>query len=666
LGKSIIRGAYWVTATLREWIEGRDLMLSNEMLDRRTCNICIKRGFASEEQLERARREQQKFLQKTNAHMGIAEILVELGIITEEQKESILFPKKDRKPDPSAGATPKKPVEPEASTEPEASSEPEAPSAPAPVTEETIEPISPPSFQIKISWDRMEAHLHPNEADDPKTPTLTEVKKAMEAHGIRYGFLSDAEILEHLAAGWPPENPIKIAAGKPPEPGIDARVEIHFEKDPLKAGAIDESDRIDFRDRGEIPQVKEGDLMAVKIPPREGVPGKDVREGMVPPPQPKDLTLECGEGTVLSEDGLQILAAQAGRPVVSRETVFSVIPDLKISGDVGLGTGHIAFDGNIEVEGSIHDGFRVLGKNLSVQEIGKAELRMTGSIEARGGIIGADIQAEGMVTSTHIHNSRLDVSGDVVVHREIYDSTILTSGACIIERGKIINSKIIAKKGVEVLHLGSTGSSPCHLTVGVAYRIQKEIEGINEQISELKKELNPFREQEKRLQEKVEGLDKEIEALAEKEAPCMAQQVALKKNLEGARERLTPEQIAKAEMALKQLDARLGQIQQAVEEKFSAQERATEAVEAAQEAVASREKEIGSLEEEIARLTTEAEKDPGVPLVKVYGTLASRTVISGPLSSVTVEEDYNRVRVKETEGKGPHVKDRWQMVITRL
>ena len=88
------------TATPREGVEGKESMLSKEMLDRRTHNICIKRGFASEDQLERARREQQKLLQKTNSHMGIAEILVELGIITQDQKEAILFPKKTRKPAP--------------------------------------------------------------------------------------------------------------------------------------------------------------------------------------------------------------------------------------------------------------------------------------------------------------------------------------------------------------------------------------------------------------------------------------------------------------------------------------------------------------------------------------------------------------------------------------
>ncbi|MCP4576046.1 MAG: DUF342 domain-containing protein [Deltaproteobacteria bacterium] len=629
-------------------------MLSNEMLDRRTYNICIKKEFASKEQLERALREQQEIFQQTNSHMGIAEILVTLEIITEAQKESILFKKKEQKPERES-IPPQEPLE------------PEEPLEPAAVEETKIEPISPPAFHLKVTWDRMEAHLHPNELNiDTAAPDLTELKSAMEAQGIRYGLLSDDEILEHFSSGWPPEKPLKIAEGKPPQPGINARVEVYFDNEPLKAGAIDESNKIDFKDRGEIPQVKEGDLMAVKIPAEKGLPGRDVCDGTVQPPESQDVALQCGEGTELSEDGLKILARQAGRPVVNRETVFSVIPDLKIYGDVGLETGHIAFDGNIDIEGSIHDGFRVLGKDLSVGEIGKAKVKMTGNIEARGGIIGAEIQAEGMVTSTHIHNATLDVSGDVVVQREIYDSTILTSGACIIERGKIINSLIIAKKGVDVLHLGSTGSRPCRLTVGVAYRLQKEIDGINHQISELKEELKPFRECEKQLQEKVKALDKEIEDLADKEAPCMAQQIALRKNLDGARERLTAEQIAKAEMALEQLDARLGQIQEAVEEKFSEQERTAEAVESNREGLGSREKEIERLEQVIIRLVAESEKDPGIPLVKVYGTLASQTAISGPLTSITVEEDYQRVRIQETEAKGPHAKDRWQMSISRL
>jgi len=380
-------------------------MLSNEMLDRRTCNICIKKEFASKEQLDRALREQQEIFQKTNSHMSIAEILVTLEIITEAQKEAILFPKKERKPEPES-LPPQEPLEPET------------------VEEDKIEPISAPAFHFAATWDRMEAYLHPNEQNDGQTPTLTELKAAMEAQGIVHGLVSDEEILGHLSSGWPPEEPLRIAEGTPPQPGVDARVEVHFETELIKAGVIDEEDRIDFKDRGEIPQVKEGDLMAVKIPIQEGLPGRDVYAGEVPPPKPRDVELQCGEGTELSEDGLRIFARQAGRPVVYRETLFSVIPDLRIRGDVGIETGHIVFDGNIEIEGSIHDGFRVIGKNLSVEEIGKAKVKMNGNIEARGGIIGAEIQAEGIVKSTHIHNSKLDVSGDVVVQREIYDSTI--------------------------------------------------------------------------------------------------------------------------------------------------------------------------------------------------------------------------------------------------
>ncbi len=637
-------------------------MLSNAMLDRRTYNICIKKGLASKEDLERAIKAQNDLLQKTNAHMGLGDVLVDLGIITEEQKESILFPKKDRKQEPLEGTPPKKPEEPEAPSEPAA----QAPSEPAPVEDDKIEPIPAPAFRFVVTWDRMEARLQPSELEDSQPPTLMELKAAMEAQGIVHGLVGDEEIQRHLASGWPPEEPPIIAMGTPPQPGVDARVEVHFETELIKAGVIDDEDRIDFKDRGEIPQVKAGDLMAVKIPAQEGLPGRDVYAGEVPPPEPRDVELQCGEGTELSEDGLQIFARQAGRPMVFRETLFSVIPDLRIKGDVGIETGHIAFDGDIVIEGSIQDGFRVIGKNLKVEEIGKAKVKMNGNIEARGGIIGAEIQAEGMVKSTHIHNSKLDVSGDVVVQREIYDSTIVTSGTCIIKHGKIINSQIIAKKGVEVLHLGSTGSSPCRLTVGVAYRLQKEIEGINQQISEIKEELKPFREREKQLQERVKALDNEIEDLADKEAPCMAQQVALKKNLEGARDRLPPEKIAKAEMALEQLDAQLAQIQTAVEEKFNEQERTTEAVESVQEGLASREKEIKRLEQMISHLVVELEKDPGIPLVKVYGSLAAQTVVSGPFASVTVEEDFQRVKIKETKSTDPHAKNLWKMNILRL
>ena len=48
--------------------------------------------------------------------------------------------------------------------------------------------------------------------------------------------------------------------------------------------------------------------------------------------------------------------------------------ELVIDGDVGYETGHIEFDGHIEIRGSVLDGFRVTGRSLKVGEINKSEV----------------------------------------------------------------------------------------------------------------------------------------------------------------------------------------------------------------------------------------------------------------------------------------------------
>ena len=57
-----------------------------------------------------------------------------------------------------------------------------------------------------------------------------------------------------------------LAAQGLPVPGKDAQVTYHFERDPLKIGSTRTGGAIDFKNRGDIPQVSEGDLRAKKFP----------------------------------------------------------------------------------------------------------------------------------------------------------------------------------------------------------------------------------------------------------------------------------------------------------------------------------------------------------------------------------------------------------------
>ena len=184
---------------------------------------------------------------------------------------------------------------------------------------------------------------------------------------------------------------------------------------------------------------------------------------------------------------MKLYANVDGRPELRADGKVYVFTDLEIRGDVDLKTGHVDFQGNILVSGTVQSGFRVKGGSLTANEILKAEVEVTGDLVVFGGIIGATVRSGGNVRARYIHDAHVEALGDVVVEKEIMDSRIETSGACSASNGHIRSCHIQAKKGIEAGEMGSEASKQCVLVVGTNDRARNEIERLKRDIA-LKKE----------------------------------------------------------------------------------------------------------------------------------------------------------------------------------
>jgi uncharacterized protein len=225
----------------------------------------------------------------------------------------------------------------------------------------------------------------------------------------------------------------------------DASITYYFDTDPLKVGTLKEGGAIDFKSKGRYSLVTEKSVLAEKTPAVAGVPGKDIKGEAIPVPEPRDVTLQVGKGAGLSSDKLKIIALCDGIPEISATGKVCVSPELEITGDIGLETGHTDFEGKINVAGTIQNGYRVRGNSLRAGEIRRAEVIMTGDIVVNGGVIGATIKTDGNVQARYIHDAAIEALGDVVVEKEIIDSRIQIGGACILNSGHILSSSIAAK-----------------------------------------------------------------------------------------------------------------------------------------------------------------------------------------------------------------------------
>ena len=520
-------------------------------------------------------------------------------------------------------------------------------------------------INLTASGDKLEAHIYPR-GEVPDEISLGDIKELLAMKGIKYGIVDDEVITEYLRNRPIQKEPWKIAEGKAPEPARDAEVKYYFDTDTSKIGRLKEGGSIDFKERGETPYVKEGDVIAQKIPGTDGTAGVDVFGLSIPGPKPKDAKLRCGKGAEKSEDGLEVLAKRDGRPEISADGKLFVLPGLEISGDVGLETGNIDFDGNIEVHGTVQDGFSVRGGRLSAKEILKAEIDIAGDVVVSGGIIGANIKTSGSIRAKHINGADIDARGDVVAKNGLINSKIDSSSACLVKTGKILSSSISAKKGIEANEIGSDSSNPCSLVVGLDERTRIEIDRIKEQITLKREEQEKPQKRVAKLQEESESLDGEIEQLVKVQDHAVQAQQALKKKMGEIEKANNAEQLARAEKLLENLDSTTSQNEKNLKPRLDKQDQIAKELTGFQDEIKNSEEEIKELLDEIESLSEWSSQEKGVPVVKVYGTVFSHTRIRGIHSLGVLKEKMHQVVIREIKATGHDCGDQWNMRVSRL
>lgn len=361
-------------------------------------------------------------------------------------------------------------------------------------------------FEIRISNDKTEAYLSVK-AGDIHSVAPSHVRQFLEKNNIINGVKQDGEIESWLYKAQPGSPPLVIAKTKAPINPKNSQIRYHFPTQFLHAGKVEKDGSINFQDRGDIPYVKEGALLANKTFPEKGSPGIDVFGKEIHVEDPVDLTFTPGPGARLSEDGTRIYALTSGQPHLDALGNISVCPEYQIKGDLGFETGNVNFDGNVIVNGSVKQGFKVICASLTAKEIHGAEIDITGDLNVSMGIVNTElVKVKGSVQAKFVHNSKINAFGDLIVQREILDSKIYLSGACIIENGLIANSTISAKMGIRAASIGTPSSKPSALTVGVD-------EHTNALISKLDAILTKNKDAIQELETEVEKLEKEDQSL---------------------------------------------------------------------------------------------------------------------------------------------------------
>ncbi|MCF8045546.1 MAG: FapA family protein [Desulfarculaceae bacterium] len=471
--------------------------------------IAVNKGYISRNVLDLVLEEQkQQFRQKKEPRL-IGDMLVDAGIISKKQRDVILKKqnrmiteiKKARKPEKQASDS-----EAGALEEGQKNTNNDKKSL-------TTEPVAfRDGMELMVSEDGMEAYVtKTDEFDD--TITVDDIKDALEEYFITHGVVGDDLIKGFIQSRGFKQKGFLAAKGKAPVQGRDAVIEYFFDTDHLKAGNIDEEGNIDFKDRGEIPQVNQETVLAEKTPLKEAVNGMNIYGEEISVRQAVDVKFKYDKGAKLSEDGLKILSAVKGFPRLSWSGAVSVDEEYTVRSDVDYETGHIDYKGHINIKGCIKSGFRVTGHDIRAEEIEGGIVHAEGNLTISGGVNEARIYARGNVQANFVHKSNITCLGTVNVAKEIVDSKIKNSGSCVIKQGKIISSQISSKMGVTAGNIGTDMSGPSTIKTGRDVFIENETENIknkigriNESIKELKTKKSDLEAEYKKLQQEATNL----------------------------------------------------------------------------------------------------------------------------------------------------------------
>lgn len=326
-------------------------------------------------------------------------------------------------------------------------------------------------LHIRIAGDRMRVYGRLVPPIWGNQVTMEMARQSLREMGVIFGIQNDA-LQQMIAAQMDGNKEWTLAIGQAPQAGANARLQ--YEQSIQKTGGTPSflpDGRVDFRELDNIVAVNEGQVLATKIPPTPGMPGRNVLNEEIPPVAGKDLVWPLGKGVSVVDN--RMLAAIAGQVIIKGGRI-NVLPVYDVSGDVDYSTGNIRFNGNVFIRGSIKPGFTIHaeGDVKVAGGINCAQISCGGTLTVGGGIQGQGqgvVQVEGDVFTRFIENCQVTAGGAIVVGEDIMHSQVYAGRSIQVggRKGLIVGGVIRATDSVECKVLGASMGTPTVLEVGV-------------------------------------------------------------------------------------------------------------------------------------------------------------------------------------------------------
>jgi len=354
-------------------------------------------------------------------------------------------------------------------------------------------------LEIKVSEDKMSATLTYIGATKL---TYTKIMDEINAKGIKFGVAEDT--IDSIIASF--EEEVKniedtvIVRGIKPQKGSDGEVKYSFiiDTDDNPHFKEKKDGSIDIRETNTVQTVNEGDEIATITPHIPSQNGKDIFGKIYQVPKVKEVALKSDKGVRSTADGLHFFAEISGRPILEADRLglkISVNEVFKVDGDLDLKTGNIDFNGVVEIDGDVEDGFSVKAtKSIFIGgSVGACNIEAGTDLTIHGGCNGkeqANLYAGGNIEVRYLNETKVKSRGNILVKNEIVNSGINALGRVTVQSGSIRGGKIFAKMGIESYDIGSEMGVKTILVPGADYELTAECKKIDTRIIEINKDLD--------------------------------------------------------------------------------------------------------------------------------------------------------------------------------
>ncbi len=282
--------------------------------------------------------------------------------------------------------------------------------------------------EVKTDSKNLNAFLvyRPVEGYD-KPLTRDEVDDAINRMGIKYGVNDKA--VGSFVENSTPDVPFPVAKGDPPKEAKDAQILYNFDFEKLKKYSTGKTSKYERNIYKEF-IAKKGLLIAKRIPPKEGEPGKDVFGKTINPKKPKDKKLSPlkGENTAVDQDETKLVALTEGILRYENDKI-NVDKILMVNGDLDAGVGNVDFEGTVIIEGMVKPGFIVKAReDIQVKDIIEAATLIAGrDIEIDAGVKGREkayLSAGRDISVRFVENAEFEAGRNIKINSATVNSSL--------------------------------------------------------------------------------------------------------------------------------------------------------------------------------------------------------------------------------------------------